>query len=258
MAQLDERSDTLAAGSPDRLTMNGRAIRRSCPVHPDLCRTLRTQFLDPRRHRSVALKAQDNGTKIGSNDGGECEVDETFVGGLTKNMHKARRLRYQQEGSVYHGGKTIVMGMLDRDARQVRAQVIPNVKRETLQNEVLDNVKFGSTVYTDDWTGYDMLHYRFVHQVINHANSYVNGRIHTNGIENFWSLLKRGLKGTYVAVEPFHLDRYIDEQVFRYNNRGTKDNPLNDSDRFMLALTQVANKRLTYKELTGKEAETPF
>lgn len=203
------------------------------------------------------MKAPDMGTKLGSNDGGEVEVDETFVGGIVKNMHKDRKLRATQKGGVGpHGNKTIVQGMLDRDARRVRARIVPNVQRETLQAEILDNVKFGSTVYTDDWIGYDGLHNRFVHDVINHATQYVNGRIHTNGIENFWSLLKRGLKGTYVAVEPFHLERYIDEQAFRYNNRGTKDNPLTDSDRFLLALSQVANKRLTYKELTGKNDTT--
>jgi transposase-like protein len=205
----------------------------------------------------LAMKAPDMGTKLGSNDGGEVEVDETFVGGIVKNMHKDRKLRATQKGGVGpHGNKTIVQGMLDRDARRVRARIVPNVQRETLQAEILDNVKFGSTVYTDDWIGYDGLHNRFVHDVINHATQYVNGRIHTNGIENFWSLLKRGLKGTYVAVEPFHLERYIDEQAFRYNNRGTKDNPLTDSDRFLLALSQVANKRLTYKELTGKNDTT--
>ena len=207
----------------------------------------------------LAMKSPDMGTKLGSNDGGEVEVDETFVGGLVKNMHKDRKLRATQKGGVGpHGNKVIVQGILDRDARQVRAKIVPNVKRETLQAEILDNVKFGSTVYTDDWIGYDSLHNRFVHDVINHATQYVNGRIHTNGIENFWSLLKRGLKGTYVAVEPFHLERYIDEQAFRFNNRGTKDNPLTDSDRFLLALSQVSNKRLTYKELTGKDTTTPF
>ena len=91
---------------------------------------------------------------------------------------------------------------------------------------------------------------------MNHVEEYVRGQVHTQGIENFWSLLKRGLKGTYVAVEPFHLDRYVDEQVFRFNNRATKDNPLNDADRFMLAVSQIAGKRLTYAELTGKVGET--
>ena len=96
----------------------------------------------------------------------------------------------------------------------------------------------------------------FVHETVNHLNEYVRGEVHTHGIENFWSLLKRMLRGTYVAVEPFHLDAYLDEQVFRFNNRATKDNPLNDSDRFMLAVSQIVGKRLTYKELTGKVGET--
>lgn len=230
----------------------------SWELHRALGVTQKTAWFMLHRLR-LAMKASNNGTKLGSNEGGFVEVDETFVGGLVKNMHKDRKLRATQKGGVGpHGNKTIVQGMLDRDARQVRAIIIPDVKRETLQTQILDNVKYGSTVCTDEWVGYDGVRNRFVHEVINHANSYVNGQIHTNGIENFWSLLKRGLKGTYVAVEPFHLDRYIDEQAFRYNNRGTKDNPLDDADRFLLALSQVANKRLTYKELTGKDDATPF
>ena len=116
-------------------------------------------------------------------------------------------------------------------------------------------VKFGSKVYTDEHVGYDMLRYKFVHEIVTHASEYVRGNVHTNGIENFWSLLKRTLAGTYVAVEPFHLEKYIDEQVFRFNNRATKDNPLNDSDRFMLAVSQITNKRLTFAEATGKVGE---
>jgi len=115
-----------------------------------------------------------------------------------------------------------------------------------------DRRGYGSKVYTDQAVAYDALHYRYIHETVNHVTQYVNGRVHTNGLENFWSLLKRNLSGTYVCVEPFHLDRYLDEQMFRYNNRATKDNPLNDADRFLLALSQVANKRLTYDELTGK------
>jgi transposase-like protein len=195
-------------------------------------------------------------TKLGGGSGSEVEVDETFIGGRIQNMHKDRKLRYNQSGGMY-GGKAIVAGILDRDARQVRAKVIPNVKRETLQDEILNNVKFGTTVYTDDAVRYDKLHWRYVHEVVNHSQEYVRGRVHTNGMENFWSLLKRGLKGTYVAVEPFHLDRYIDEQVFRYNNRATRDNPLNDADRFSLLCSQIVGKRLTYAELTAKGAEKP-
>jgi hypothetical protein len=93
---------------------------------------------------------------------------------------------------------------------------------------------------------------------VNHLHQYVDGRIHTNGIENFWSLLKRTLNGTYVAVEPFHLERYVDEQAFRFNNRATRDNPLNDADRFHLALSQIVGKRLTYAEVTGKVGESAF
>ena len=95
----------------------------------------------------------------------------------------------------------------------------------------------------------------FTHKVIDHAVRYVDGRIHTNGLENFWSLLKRGLKGTYVAVEPFHLFRYLDEQTWRYNNRATKEADVNDGDRFRTALSQIVGKRLTFKEVTGKVGE---
>ena len=138
--------------------------------------------------------------------------------------------------------------------------MVPNIKRETLQTEVLNNVKFGTRVYTDDAVPYDNLNWKYIHEVVNHAEEYVRGQVHTNGLENFWSLLKRGLKGTYVAVEPFHLDRYIDEQVFRYNNRGSKEHPMDDFARFDLALRNLVGKKLTYKELTGKEGETkaPF
>jgi transposase-like protein len=191
-------------------------------------------------------------------DGGPIEVDETFIGGKYKNMHASRR-KGLGNGLKADRGKAIVMGMLERDVRKVRANVIPDVSRETLQNEILKHVAGGAKVYTDGFQGYDRLAVRqYVHETVNHVDQYVRGQVHTQGIDNFWSLLKRGLKGTYVAVEPFHLDRYVDEQVFRYNNRATQDNPLNDTDRFMLAVSQIAGKRLTYRELTGKEAEAPF
>jgi transposase-like protein len=153
--------------------------------------------------------------------------------------------------------KTPVFGMIDRNTRQVRAHVIPEVKREILMDSILKNIEKGTTIYTDGLREYQSLkHKEFVHETVNHLNEYVRGEVHTNGIENFWSLLKRGLRGTYIAVEPFHLDRYVDEQAFRYNNRATKDNPLNDADRFMLAASQIVGKRLTYAELTGKVGET--
>jgi hypothetical protein len=208
----------------------------------------------------VALKTEAFAFKMGGKDSGGVEVDETFVGGKLKNMHRARRVRFAAEGGHTGGatGKAIVQGILDRDERKVRATVVPNIKRDTLQTEVLNNVKYGSKVYSDTAVSYDGLKQKYIHEVVNHAEEYVRGQVHTNGLENFWSLLKRNLKGTYVCVEPFHLERYVDEQVFRYNNRATKDNPLKDSDRFLLALSQVSGKRLTFAELTGKDKEIPF
>jgi transposase-like protein len=194
-------------------------------------------------------------SKIGTNEGGPVEVDETAVGPDPYKMHSDRRTK--QRAAYGQKPKAIVMGMLDRDSRQVRAQMIPNVKRETLQNAILEQIEKGATVYTDGWTGYDQLAAQeYIHATVNHANEYVRGQIHTQGIENFWSLLKRTLRGTYVAVEPFHLDRYLGEQCFRFNNRATKENPLNDADRFAIAVTQIVGKRLTYAELTGKEANS--
>jgi transposase-like protein len=195
--------------------------------------------------------------KMGGSQGGPVEVDETFVGPRPDRMHRERRLRMK---AATGNQKAIVMGMLDRETRQVRAHVIPNVKRETLQNAILNQVEGGSVVYTDRYAAYDNLAAkRFVHETVNHVEEYVRGQVHTQGIENFWSLLKRTLRGTYVAVEPFHLDRYLDEQMFRFNNRAAKDNPLNDADRFAAVLMNLAGKRLTYAELTGKDDRTiPF
>jgi transposase-like protein len=201
-------------------------------------------------HR-IRLAMKDEPEKKLGRSGGPVEVDETWIGGKQGNMHAKKRLAL---GQGEH--KTIVMGLLDRDMREVRAKVVPNVKRETLQTEILNQIVPVGTVYTDQHVGYDNLaKRRFIHETVNHMNEYVKGDIHTQGIENFWSLLKRGLTGTYIAVEPFHLDRYVDEQVFRYNNRiGMKD-----ADRFSKVVTQIVGKRITYKELTGKAEEAkPF
>jgi transposase-like protein len=201
-------------------------------------------------------EAMKNGlmSKMGGN--GPTEIDETHIGPKTQKMHRAKRLQMHAERRER---TAVVFGMLDRESRQVRAKVIPNVRRETLQNEILNAIESGSTIYTDGAPVYDNLATRnYIHETVNHVEEYVRGQVHTQGIENFWALLKRGLRGTYVAVEPFHLDRYVDEQVFRFNNRATKDNPLNDADRFALAVSQIAGKRLTYAELTGKVGETVF
>jgi transposase-like protein len=185
----------------------------------------------------------------------EVEADETFIGGKARNIHLAQRKR-RITGT---GGKdkSIVFGMLERGG-QVRASVVPNRRLETVQPEIKKHVQAGAALYTDEWPAYRGLQSDYAHQVIDHAVKYVDGRIHTNGLENFWSLLKRGIAGTYVSVEPFHLFRYLDEQAYRYNNRATKDNPLNDADRFHLAMTQIAGRRLTFAEVTGKVGETPF
>jgi transposase-like protein len=180
---------------------------------------------------------------------GPVECDESFHGGKPKNMHRSRRLKQKLALDGY-AEKTAVFGMLDRETRKVRAQVVPNVKRETLQKAILDRVGFGSTVYTDGYHAYDKLGASgFVHETVNHVEEYVRGQVHTQAIENFWSLLKRGLNGTYVAVEPYHMDRYLDEAMFRFNHRINHT----DSSRFVQALSQVVNRRLTYAELTGKE-----
>jgi transposase-like protein len=139
---------------------------------------------------------------------------------------------------------------------EVRTMVVPNTRKPKLQSEVYSQVEAGAALYTDALKSYQGLEARYAHQVIDHASRYVNGRIHTNGLENFWSLLKRGINGTYVSVEPFHLFRYLDEQSFRYNNRATKQHPMNDGDRFALAMNHIVGHRLTYSELTGKGTDS--
>ena len=183
--------------------------------------------------------------------GTEVEVDETFIGGKARNMHRgsAQRRRLNQSGVT---GKTPVVGLLERGG-EVRAAVVPTRRKHDLQGHVKEHVKVGGALYTDALMSYMGLEHKgYEHQVIDHAVKYVDGRVHTNGLENFWSLLKRGLKGSYVSVEPFHLFRYLDEQSWRYNNRGSKENPINDGDRFQMALSQIAGKRLTFAEVTGK------
>lgn len=218
-------------------------------------------------HR-IRLGMQDTPTpltpKMGG-QGGEVEVDETFIGGKLGNMHPAKQARLRaviQRSARFGGtnGKTVVMGMLDRNAKQIRAKVVPDVSRQTLQNAVLQNVTYGTNVYTDQAPAYQRLNQKYLHEIVNHAETYVRGKVHTNGLENFWSLLKRNLSGTYVCVEPFHLGRYVDEQVFRFNNRGSKEFPVNDGERFSRLCSQIVGKRLTYAELTArdKKQDVPF
>jgi hypothetical protein len=127
-----------------------------------------------------------------------------------------------------------------------------------VQPEIRKHIQAGTALYSDEWVGYRGLETDYTHQIVDHAMKYVDGRVHTNSLENFWSLLKRGVAGTYVSVEPFHLFRYLDEQMFRFNNRGSKKHPVSDVERFDRALSQITNKRLTYSEVTGKDGATPF
>jgi transposase-like protein len=203
-------------------------------------------------HR-IRLAMQSGSFKKAGGEGFEVEVDETFIGGKARNMHKAERKR--KITGTGGKGKAIVFGVLERGGK-VHTQVIADRLSKTVKPIIKERVHDGATLYTDVMLGYSGLESDYAHQMVNHAVEYVNGRVHTNGLENFWSLLKRGLNGTYVSVEPFHLFRYLDEQCFRFNNHATKDNPLNDADRFTFAMTQIAGRRLTYAELTGKVGET--
>jgi transposase-like protein len=197
-------------------------------------------FLDHRIRFALGVKPEN---KLS----GQIEADETFIGGKARNMHKATRAR-KVTGT---GGKdkTAVLGILERGGN-VRTKVIDNTKKKTLQREVREDVVAGSAIFTDALKSYEGLD-EFQHEVVDHAVEYVRGEVHTNGLENFWSLVKRGLKGTYVSVEPFHLFRYLDEQVFRYNHRR-----MTDGDRFKIVVREIVGKRLTWDQLTGKEASS--
>lgn len=185
---------------------------------------------------------------------GEVEADETYIGGKARNMSKARKAKKGISQRRSMAGKVAVMGLLDRHgdgSSQVRTMVIDGRRKHQLREPIEQHVEAGSTVYTDALRSYNDLRGDYVHKVINHAEKYVDGQVHTNGLENYWSLLKRAIKGTYVSVEPFHLFRYLDEQAFRFNNR----KELKDGDRFVLALSQIVGRRLTYKALIGKQGE---
>jgi transposase-like protein len=209
-------------------------------------------FLDHRIRFALGMEHQDKMS-------GEVEADETFIGQKARNMHadvKARKI-------TGTGGKdkTMVMGILERgkDGKQskVRTKVVDNRKKKALQAEVRQHVEAGSALFTDALKSYEGMT-EFQHEVVDHAVEYVRGQVHTNGLENFWSLVKRGLHGTYISVEPFHLFRFLDEQMFRYNHRKDEEGePLKDSDRFDLAARQIVGKRLTWDVLTGKEAGSP-
>lgn len=237
----------------------------SLELHRDLGITQKSAWFMLQRLR-LAMK---KGTilKVDESDGGNTEpppandnpdpvdeykADKSFVGGLAKNMHKKeRKKKIKGRGTV---GKEIVMGVLvrgtpERPSQMVKARVVPNTTMEVLQAEVREAVKRGSRLYTDALRSYNGLAEDYLHEVVDHAIEYVRDRVHTNGMENFRSLLKRTLKGTYINVSPMHLDRYVDEQAFRVNEREKVD-----AERFRLVLSSVVDKRLTYAELTGHVA----
>src|SRR6266853_3278431 len=193
-------------------------------------------FMD---HRIRCMLGLGSGNKLS----GQIEADETFIGGKARNMHAHTRAK-KITGT---GGKdkTAVMGILERGGK-VRTKVIDNTKKKTLQAEIREHVLAGSAIFTDALKSYEGLN-EFQHEVVDHAVEYVRGEVHTNGLENFWSLFKRGLNGTYISVEPFHLFRYLDEQTYRYNNR-----KMNDSERFDIAVRRMVGKRLTWDQLIGK------
>lgn len=184
---------------------------------------------------------------------GQVEVDETFIGGKARNMHKGKR-QVNGTGPI---AMTPVQGLLERKtakrASRVVLKVVETRKKHELQANVREYVLKGSEVHTDALLSYEGLQAEYTHNVIDHAECYVRGHVHTNGLENFWSLLKRTIKGTYVSVEPFHLFRYLDEQAFRFNER--KDN---DQGRFLKAIAGMIGKRLTWVKLVGCEPALPF
>jgi len=209
-------------------------------------------------HR-IRLAMQESGGMLGGR-GTTVEVDETWIGGKARGMtagQRAKKDRGHRMGPYKFSGKAIVLGMLERGGR-VRTRVVHNVKAKTILPHIHEHVERGTEIHTDAAGAYDRLDERtyenlgepaFGHKVVDHAVTYVSGNVHTNGIENFWSLLKRGIRGTYVSVEPFHLFRYLDEQAFRFNSRKATD-----GERFLDVVRAVVGKRLTYQHLIGGDS----
>jgi transposase-like protein len=229
------------------LLANSKNGVSSWEIHRSLGVTQKTAWFMLQRAR-LATQDPEIGGKLGGSGNG-VEVDETFIGAKARNMHgdvKARRLQGRRGGTQ---GKAIVAVVLERGGK-ARTKVIDRRKKKDLQSLVRENVEAGSALYSDSLKSYEGLDGEFVHQAIDHAIAYVDGQTHTNNCENFWSLLKRGIHGTYVSVEPFHLFRYVDEQAFRFNNR-----KMTDAERFDSVMSQIVGKRITYKQLIGSADE---
>src|SRR4029077_1927115 len=177
------------------------------------------------------------------------------IGGRGRDMHPGKKTKTKslQKGRGYVG-KIAVMGLLERNsperASRIKLRVVRNTRRAGLHKHIKNEVATGSEIFTDALPSHTGLEQEYIHKVIDHAAYYAKGHVHTNGLENFWSLLKRGIRGTYVSVEPFHLFRYLDEQSFRFNER--KDN---DAGRFVKVVAGVIGKGLRYAKLIGKSGE---
>jgi transposase-like protein len=234
------------------MIVNAKNGTSSCELARSLGVTQKTAWF--MLHR-IRLAMQEGGSILKMK--GQIEADESFIGGRARNMHRDKREKMKSlstggkrnaRGTV---GKTAIMGLLERNAPEkhsrVRVKVVQGVRRHDLESQVREHVEKGSEVITDQFRSYDKLHDEYIHNVINHAECYAKGHVHVNGLENFWALLKRGIKGTYVSVEPFHLFRYLDEQAFRFNER--KDD---DKGRFLKAIANFAGKRLSYSKLIGQ------
>jgi transposase-like protein len=222
----------------------------SWELHRALGVTQKTAWFMLQRIR-LAMQDDLTGGKLAD----EIEVDESFIGGKARNMHKADKRRKGLKGGG-PAGKAIVLGILQREGngtpKKIRATVIPDRTKRVMQENVEPHVEAGSQIYSDEAGSFWKMD-QYEHEIVNHLEAYVNGNAHTNSLENFWSLLKRSVGGTYVSVEPFHLFRYVDEQAFRFNNRL----PMSDADRFSFLLRKVVGKRLTYAQLIGQEDERP-
>lgn len=224
---------------------NCKNVISSRELHREIGVTQKTAWF--MLHR-IRLALQDD-LSDGTLDG-EVEVDETYIGGKSRHMHKSRKRRVKAKGRNT-GRKAVVLAMLQREgknAKKVRATVIPDRTRVSIQPMISGDVEPGKQIFCDEHAHVWRMDDDFFDNIVNHLERYLDGHVHTNGMENFWSLLKRGIGGTYVCLEPFHLFRYVEEQAFRSNNRYG----MQDRDRFRTLETQVICKRLTYEELTGK------
>jgi len=228
------------------LIVNSKNGTSSCELARSLGVTQKTAWF--MLHR-IRLAMQEGASIVKMQ--GKVEADETFIGAKARNLHKDKRPVKQAYGGTI--GKTAVLGLLQRNApddetySRVRLKVVGSIRRHQLDPVIRQNVEKGAELYTDKLRSYEKLADEYVHQVIDHAECYAKGHVHTNCLENFWSLLKRGIRGTYVNVEPFHLFRYLDEQAFRFNER--KDN---DKGRFLKAIANFVGKRLMYSKLIGQ------